>query len=570
MPTVKESSPLLASEQPPQQMVAAVRLYHELGSVSLALVSMLTLTSLALNVLVLTPKVIFLTVDFLPSVSSLPSTQMQEQVGVWIGSYTIFHTINLLAKKRMYFLVVILVSWSIVFPFVKLLWLLSVLFRPRRPSSGQGYSTAAEVGWLAQLGRWSLLDVVFVLLIQVLLTDEKDILTLDILITKITFGVRATMGEGMLLFPLAILLSMAAVAIVEVHLLDLADPASPAGPADSVGGSAASEAAPRPLAAAAATADAEPASALEKGGEEAKTADDATSGGTVPRPWLANALIYGRDCRDASAGPAQAGALLAILGLGLTITTFFTPLFTVGDMNMLASAGAAASSARRMLYDTEEAAVRPALLPLPGGLPGGLPSGAAGEFAAGLTGGAVTGHVMAALPGSSVAGSLLVGDMAEDAPTEGGLTPGAIAKLVHAQHNRWSLATALGRLTREQGTAMGVFSAGVVVFMLVVPLGMFAALLTVLLVPQASGDFSRARAAARLARFLSSLSLLEVLFVGILIYLSQAAQHLFTLNLGPAFVSLAVLMAVMPAAFVLTQRALDAVGRQSSQQHGKR
>ena len=54
-------------------------------------------------------------------------------------------------------------------------------------------------------------------------------------------------------------------------------------------------------------------------------------------------------------------------------------------------------------------------------------------------------------------------------------------------------------------------------------------------------------------------SLLEVLFVGILIYLSQAAQHLFSLNLGPAFVSLTVLVAVvMPAALVLTQRALDA------------
>ena len=112
--TAKEDSPLLDGQQPLRR-----RLYQELGAASLIAVSVLTLSSFALNVSVLTPKVIFLTVDFLPSISALPSKSLQEQVGTWMGPYTVFHTIDMLAKKRMWILVVILVFWSIIFPFVK-------------------------------------------------------------------------------------------------------------------------------------------------------------------------------------------------------------------------------------------------------------------------------------------------------------------------------------------------------------------------------------------------------------------------------------------------------------------
>ena len=550
--TPKESSPLLVEgrHEPP----VAARLYNEIGSLSLSIVAVLSLVSLALNVLVLTPSIIFLTVDFLPSLSVLPSTHLQDQVRVWTGPYTIFHTIDMLAKKRMYFLVVILVTWSIVFPFAKLLWLLSVLFRRRRPRGGR-CSTATEVGWLAQLGRWSLLDVMFVLLIKFILMDEQNIYTLNLIIAKLSFGVRATVGEGMLLFPLAILCSIAAVTIVELHV----------DPVPAVAGST-----PRSSATAGGGA-VDPASKLETGAKaanEAKAADGAAAhatvassssssnsgssnsgggdsnsgggdggGGSSLRPWLRNALIYGRDCRAASAGPAQMGALLAAVGIGLTVATFVAPLFTVGDLKIFTGADANASALQlRMLHEAAEPLAPHSLQP-PVRLSQQLP----GELAEDVSGGAFAG---------------LVGELAGASTAGGALSPDALAKSIQVRHNRWSLATALGSLTREQGAAMGLFAAGVVLFTLVVPLCMFAALLCVLLMPL-DGGVSGARAALRVARLLSTLSLLEVLFVAILIYISQAAQHLVTLSLGPGFVSLTVLVvAVMPAALVLTQRAL--------------
>ena len=225
------------------------------------------------------------------------------------------------------------------------------------------------------------------------------------------------------------------------------------------------------------------------------------------------------------------------MGIGLTVATFVAPLFTVGDLKIFTGADANASALQlRMLHEAAEPLAPHSLQP-PVRLSQQLP----GELAEDVSGGAFAG---------------LVGELAGASTAGGALSPDALAKSIQVRHNRWSLATALGSLTREQGAAMGLFAAGVVLFTLVVPLCMFAALLCVLLMPL-DGGVSGARAALRVARLLSTLSLLEVLFVAILIYVSQAAQHLVTLSLGPGFVSLTVLVvAVMPAALVLTQRAL--------------
>ena len=81
--------------------------------------------------------------------------------------YSIPHTIQLMWSSGLYAIAVLIVAFSLTFPFVKIGMLLCVLWIPTTRSGRH-----KVLGTLKQLGRWSLLDVFVVLLIMVLSADQ--------------------------------------------------------------------------------------------------------------------------------------------------------------------------------------------------------------------------------------------------------------------------------------------------------------------------------------------------------------------------------------------------------------
>jgi hypothetical protein len=109
-------------------------------------------------------------------------------------------------------LVIILIAFSICFPFVKLLWVAWLMVWP----TTQRFRLC-QIKWLGQLGRWSLLDIYVALIILMMITDQQN-LHIQVAFIQIPAGLSADVGAGMLLFPLAILCSIAAVAILELAI----------------------------------------------------------------------------------------------------------------------------------------------------------------------------------------------------------------------------------------------------------------------------------------------------------------------------------------------------------------
>ncbi|MAT82612.1 MAG: hypothetical protein CMJ29_13330 [Phycisphaerae bacterium] len=83
------------------------------------------------------------------------------------SNYSIPHTIQLMWEGGLYAIAILIVAFSLTFPFVKIGMMLCVLWIPTtRPGRHKVLST------LRQLGRWSLLDVFVVLIIMVLSNDQ--------------------------------------------------------------------------------------------------------------------------------------------------------------------------------------------------------------------------------------------------------------------------------------------------------------------------------------------------------------------------------------------------------------
>jgi len=149
------------------------------------------------------------------------------------GPWSIFHTIDLLNEFNMTGLVVLLYGFSICFPFIKLLWITWLLAWPTTQAT-----RSCQVKWLGQLGRWSLLDIYVVLILLMTLTDEQNLsahmplpglpdVTVDV---PLPVNITTQVGVGMVLFPLAILCSIAAVAILEMAVDPITPTAHEAGP----------------------------------------------------------------------------------------------------------------------------------------------------------------------------------------------------------------------------------------------------------------------------------------------------------------------------------------------------
>lgn len=112
--------------------------------------------------------------------------------------YSIPHTIKLMWSLDLYFIAVLIVAFSLTFPFVKLAMLFTILWMPL---SGPGRHKALTT--LRQLGRWSLLDVFVALLILILANDQ--------------IFIGATPRVGVALFLSAICLSMLTCELIEFY-----------------------------------------------------------------------------------------------------------------------------------------------------------------------------------------------------------------------------------------------------------------------------------------------------------------------------------------------------------------
>jgi paraquat-inducible protein A len=92
----------------------------------------------------------------------------ENQVSVYAGLITLF-------KGGEYFLFAILLLFSVIFPFVKIMSLLSVWLWP-----GLGRSRVTRLyGFVANLGKWSMLDV-FVVAILVLLLRSSALAAIEV------------------------------------------------------------------------------------------------------------------------------------------------------------------------------------------------------------------------------------------------------------------------------------------------------------------------------------------------------------------------------------------------------
>ena len=83
------------------------------------------------------------------------------------SDYSIPHTIQLMWSGKLYAIAILIVAFSLTFPFVKIGMLMCVIWIPTTRSGRHKI-----LGTLRQLGRWSLLDVFVVLIIMVLSNDQ--------------------------------------------------------------------------------------------------------------------------------------------------------------------------------------------------------------------------------------------------------------------------------------------------------------------------------------------------------------------------------------------------------------
>lgn len=159
--------------------------------------------SAALNAIVLLPQTSFITVR-----SSIPFVLAN-------GSYGLRHTLETLHKAELWLIYWVLVVFSVCLPPVKLVAACVLLGKP--------LSVRTRGAWLAvlgHLGRWSLVDIYFTLLLLLLLLRAE--LQLPIVGSIEVAG--AKVESGLYIFHAAIICSMVAVQILQERNALLAPP----------------------------------------------------------------------------------------------------------------------------------------------------------------------------------------------------------------------------------------------------------------------------------------------------------------------------------------------------------
>lgn len=225
-----EASALLAAKR-----TAEPRLYELLSPVQRALIPALLLVSLALNIACLVPSTPFLELEV-----DRPIDQVIKP-----GNYGLGATLNILKERNIWTLYILILLFSICFP-VRLLpcspcWSSHVLMAHFPPAQSFICSCCPVVNrqpvkliitavlltmritsrtrgiflaWLGHLGRWSLMDVYFAMLIIIIAWNQG--LTLRAFgVTFVDAGIRTKPQVGLYLFHVAILCSMATVTTLQ-------------------------------------------------------------------------------------------------------------------------------------------------------------------------------------------------------------------------------------------------------------------------------------------------------------------------------------------------------------------
>ena len=107
----------------------------------------------------------------------------------WKHTYSVFTGIQALYQEKYYGLALIIFVFSIIFPFAKLGTILALWFWPISESRRQ-----KVISWIAQMGRWSMLDVF--------------VLAITIVITRLSKTLSAAPRVGIYVFALSVLLAM--------------------------------------------------------------------------------------------------------------------------------------------------------------------------------------------------------------------------------------------------------------------------------------------------------------------------------------------------------------------------
>ncbi len=118
------------------------------------------------------------------------------QMVFWKSDYSVLTGIQSLAQQGEYFLALIILVFSVIFPTMKLATLLGLWATPLSDAR-----RTRALQWLGFLGRWSMLDVL--------------ILALMIVIVKVRAVANVEPRVGMYVFSAAIFLSMIATTLVE-------------------------------------------------------------------------------------------------------------------------------------------------------------------------------------------------------------------------------------------------------------------------------------------------------------------------------------------------------------------
>lgn len=103
--------------------------------------------------------------------------------------YSLPHSVHLMWEQKLYFIALLILGFSIVFPFVKLLSLFAVWFLPWKSKNRKTYLHAIEL-----LGKWSFMDI-FVVILLLSLTSNQSMIS-------------STIHSGVYFFIGAITLSM--------------------------------------------------------------------------------------------------------------------------------------------------------------------------------------------------------------------------------------------------------------------------------------------------------------------------------------------------------------------------
>jgi len=119
----------------------------------------------------------------------LPFTDMRR--GLSTKTYSLPYSVQMLWESKLYVLAVVVVAFSVVFPFIKLLVLGAIL-----TGKARGERARALLGFVERFGKWSMLDVFLVCLMLALANDQ--------------LLVDAVPRVGILYFTAAITLSMVA------------------------------------------------------------------------------------------------------------------------------------------------------------------------------------------------------------------------------------------------------------------------------------------------------------------------------------------------------------------------